>query len=484
MPSKRGVAIFGVRAVVGIVGLAVGVAAVGAAALADWPTAEKPPPSVVVTPQPAEQQRVCPGPLLTLAEDSTQASAATSVGTAASIYVARAAGSNGSPITPDLVDIKAPDNADARADGSPLLLSVPAQPGVEAAPLVVGSQSQSVASETIGGLAVAGCAEATGSAWLVGGSTDVGHTSLVLLSNPSTVLATVSLTVYSETGQVDAPGSTGILVQPGTQRIVSLAGLAPNLKSPIVHVQSRGGQVAASLEESLVNGIKPGGVELMGQTAPAALEQTIAGLLVTAAPTGGAADSAELSDDMPSVRILVPGDAPATVRLGLTSDDGVAPGLALQFQVPPGIATEVPLTGITAGSFTVRLSSDQPIVAAARAATTGTASADFAWFPASNALTGDFLVAVAAGPSPTLHLHNPGDTDAQLGITTEDGARSAVTIPAGQSTFVALRPSARYSVTGGTSTIASVGYSGDGLLSSFALQPTGPLATPITVYAH
>jgi hypothetical protein len=475
---------FGVRAVVGIVGLAVGVVAVGAAAVVDWPTVEKSPPSVVVTPQSAEQQRVCPGPLLTLAEDSTKASAATSVGTATSIYAARAAGPEGAPITPDLADIEAPDNADADADGNPLLLSVPAQPVAEAAPFVVGSQSQSVASETIGGLAVAGCTEATASAWLVGGSTDVGHTSLVLLSNPTTVLATVSLTVYSETGQVDAPGSTGILVQPGTQRIVSLAGLAPNLKSPVVHVQSRGGQVAASLEESLVHGIEAGGVELIGQTAPAALEQTIAGLLVTAAPTGGAADSAELSDDMPSVRILVPGDAPATVRLGLTSDDGVAPGLSLQFQVPPGITTEVPLTGITAGSFTVRLSSDRPIVAAARAATTGTASADFAWFPASNALPGDFLVAVAEGPSPTLHLHNPRDTDAELAITTDDGARTRVTIPAGQSAVVALRPSARYTVTGGTSTVASVGYAGDGQLSSFALQPTGPLATPITVYPH
>jgi hypothetical protein len=485
MPTKRGVAILGARAAAGLVGLAVIAAAVGAAAVVEWPTAQKTPPSVLVTPQPGEQQRVCAGPLLTLAEDSSKASAATSVGSAASIFGARASATDATSVRPDVTDLKAVDNTDADADGGPQLLSVPVQPGATEAPLVAGSQSQTAESETIAGFAASPCAEAVSDSWLVGGSTDVGHTSLVLLSNPSTVLATVTLSVFSETGVIDAPGSTGILVQPGTQRIVSLAGLAPNLKSPIVHVESRGGQVAASLEQSVIHGIQPSGVEMVGPTNPAALEQTIAGVIVTPPPaTGAPSADEEFTDESSTVRVLTTGSKRATVQVGLISEDGTASGTSTQVDLEPGVATEVPLDSLAAGSFTVRLTADQPIVAAARTATTGTAGKDFSWFAASAALTDSFMVAVADGPSPTLHLYNAGQTDAHLTLSGDTGTPTDVTVPSDGSVVVPVQPSARYTVTGAKQIIASVGYSGDGLLSSFPVSPAGPLAAPIRVYAH
>jgi Family of unknown function (DUF5719) len=493
MPTKRGVAIFGARAAAGLVGVAVIAAAVGAAAVVEWPTVQKTPPSVLVSPLPGEQQRVCAGPLLTLAEDSSKASAATSVGSAASIFGARASATDSKSVRPDVADLKAPDNADADVDGTPQLLSVAVEAGATEAPLVAGSQSQTAGSETISGFAAAACAEAVSDSWLVGGSTDIGHTSLVLLSNPSTVLATVSLAVFSETGAIDAPGSTGILVQPGTQRIVSLAGLAPNLKSPIVHVQSRGGQVAASLEQSVIHGIQPSGVELIGPTSPAALEQTIAGVIVSPPPAGGAASADdEFTDESSTVRVMTPGPAPATVQVGLISEDGAASGTSTQVTLEPGIATEVPLDSLSAGSFTVRLSADQPIVAAARTSTTGTTGKDFAWFAASGTLTDSFMVAVADGPAPTLHLFNAAAKDANLTATEEAGAPTNVIVPSGGSIVVPVLPSGRYTVTasgtgsgsGAGQITASVGYAGDGQLSSFPVNPAGPLATPIRVYAH
>lgn len=490
MPTKRAAAVLGARVAAGLLGVAIVVAAGGAAALATWPTLEQAPVSLVVSPIPAEVQRVCPGPLLTLAEDSSQASAATSVGSATAVYGAAEKGDRPGTIEPDVTEIEAVDNAQSERDGAPLLLSVPVREDAAAAPLVAGSQSQTAASETIAGLAVAACAETAGDAWLVGGSTDIGRTSLLLLSNPTTVVATVDLTITGETGAVDAPGSTGILVQPGSQRIISLAGLAPNVKSPVVHVQSRGGQIAATLEQSIIRGIEPGGVELLGPSTGPGLEQVIAGVQVTAPPTqdGVAAGEPpvqdEHSDDAPTVRILVPGDEAATVQVGATSEKGDGGGTSVQVELRPGIVTEVPLAGLTPGSYAVRLASDQPIVASARSGGTGSAGKDFAWYAASGTLSGDFMVSVAPGPSPSLHLANQDTADALLTLTPASGASLAVTVPAGQSAVLPLSPSTRYVVAGAPAVVASVSYAGEGHLSSFAVNPAGLLAAPIRVYLH
>ncbi|KFF58844.1 hypothetical protein JF66_15530 [Cryobacterium sp. MLB-32] len=486
MPSNSAPARIGKRAftaTLGLVGVALAVGVVGGGIVLPWPTIAAVPVSEVITPTPSEQQRVCPGPLLALAEDSTQAQAATSVGDAAAVYTARASASSSQDIPVQTSDITAVDNASG--SGAPRLLTVPVQPGSTAAPLVAGSQSQTIATETLHGLAVAACAEATSDAWLVGGSTDVGRSSLVLLSNPTTVLATVDLTVFGESGPVDAPGATGILVQPGEQRIVSLAGLAPNLKSPVVHVQSRGGQTTATLEQSSIRGIEPGGVELVAPTTGPALQQVISGVRLLAPPAAEVSGTdAGVADGTPSVRVLVTGTKPAVVQVGLTSTNDSSAGASVEVELPPGIVTEVPFPELTEGTFSVSVTSDQPVVTAARTETVGAASKDFAWFTASEPLNDDFLVSVADGPGPVLHLVNTGQSDARLAITPENGTRVTVAVPAGAPVDVPLIAGANYLVSGPTAIVASVGYSGDGILSSFTVRPAGPLAATIRVYPH
>lgn len=483
MPDKyqvtRGIARIGGRIVAGFVVLTVAAGVVTAAIALPWPTLEVPPASAIVAPTPSEQQRVCPGPVLALAEDSSQAQAATSVGRADSVFDAWSSASGSVDVTRS--DIDAVDNLGTDTTVAPEELTVAAPAGATEAPLVAGSQSQVVATETLTGLAVAACGEAAGDTWLVGGSTDVGRTSLVLLTNPTTVLATVSLTVYGETGAVDAPGASGILVQPGEQRVISLAGLAPNLISPIVNVKSTGGQVAATMQQSSIRGIEPGGVDLIGATGVPALEQTIAGINVTIAP---AAEQSADPDAIPSVRLMTVGDSPATVQVGVTSAAGTAAGSSTQVELEPGIATQVPFPELTVGSYSVQVTSDEPVVAAARTSTVGTAGRDFAWYPSSSELDGDFLVSVAAGPSPTLHLVNTASADADLVLTPTTGETLRVSVAAGARADLPVAASVSYVVTGGDSTIASVGYVGDGQLASFALNPAGPLAEAIRVYLH
>ncbi|WP_104132010.1 DUF5719 family protein [Cryobacterium sp. M91] len=487
MPARSTLVRIGGRAgrgVLGLVGIAVVVAVGAASTLVTLPTVENEPRSSEIVPLPSEQQRVCPGPLLTLAEDSTQAQSASSVGFAAAVYGAiDAAGSDFDQIRPDVTEISAVDDSSSRQP--PLLLTVPVQDGATVPPLVAGSQSQVVGTDTLGGLAVASCTEAASESWLVGGSTDIGGSSLLLLSNPSTVLATVDVTVYGESGIVDAPGASGILVQPGEQRVISLAGLAPNLKSPVVRVSSRGGQVAGALEQSSIRGIEPGGVEIIGATATPALNQTIAGVRVTSAVAADTVTTGEgFNADTPSIRVFVPGTEAATVQIGVTSADGAADGTSTQVEIEPGVATEIPLSPLTVGSFSVKLRSDQPIVAAARTSSAGADGRDFGWFAASASLEGSFTVAVAEGPSPTLHLVNGGGADAALTLTPDRGSAVDLQIDAGASATVPLRSGARYLVSGGESVWALVDYSSDGLLSSFTVNPPGPLASSIRVYTH
>ncbi|WP_104127505.1 DUF5719 family protein [Cryobacterium sp. Y57] len=485
MPDKSQLARIGGRTgrgVLGLVGIAVVVATLGAATLVTLPTIERDPQSSEILPLPSEQQRVCPGPLLTLAEDSTKAQSASSVGAASAVYGAVDAVSL-QQIRPQVTEITAVDDSNSRQP--PLLLTVPVQNGATVPPLVAGSQSQVAATDTIGGLAVAACAEAVSDSWIVGGSTDIGSTSLLLLSNPTPVLATVDVMVFGESGLVDAPGATGILVQPGEQRVISLAGLAPNLKSSVLQVSSRGGQVAASLEQSSIRGIEPGGVEIVGVTATPATDQIIAGVRVMAAVSAETVTTGEgFNADTPSIRVFVPGSKAATVQIGVTSADGTAEGTSTQVNVEPGIATEIPLAPLAVGSFSVHLRSDEPIVAAARTATDSAGGKDFGWFSASAPLVGSFAVAVAAGPSPTLHLVNGGAADAVLTLTPDEGTPVDLQIDAGASATVPVSGGATYVVSGGVELWALVDYSGDGVLSSFALNPPGPLASSIRVYSH
>jgi hypothetical protein len=484
MATKRRVALAGARVAAGLAGVAIVVVAVGGAALVPWPVVATEPVFTEVSPVASDQLRVCPGPLLTLAADSSQANVATSVGRFDTVYGAREPATGGVVVDVGRSDVAAVENAESARDGAPQLLTVPATDGATAAPIVGGAQTQTAASETLGGLATSECTEATSDSWLVGGSTDVGRTSLVLLSNPSTVVATVNLTVYGETGQVDAPGSTGILVQPGTQRIISLAGLAPNLLSPVVRVQSTGGQVAAALEQSVIRGIQPGGAELTGPTTNAATDQVIPGVVVTPPSAEVSVDEGAVSEDTPTVRVLVPGDSPATVSVGVQSEDGAATGTSLEVEIQPGLATEIPLSGVAPGNYTVTLSSSEPLVAAAQTSVNGSASRDFSWANAAAPQADEFLVYVAGGPAPALHLANTSTADAALTLTADGGAVTPVTVPAGQSVVVGVTPSIAYLITGGAGVAASVGYTGDGLASSYTISPVGPLVEAIAVYSR
>ncbi|MDQ0851153.1 hypothetical protein QFZ65_003091 [Arthrobacter sp. B3I9] len=248
------------------------------------------------------------------------------------------------------------------------------------------------------GSAAAGCQQPGNDLWLVGANTALGRTAVLNLSNPSSTPATVSLDLYGAKGLIQAPGSRGLLLAPGSTRSVILAGLAPGQQRLGVRVHSAGGPVAAVIQQSVLRGLIPGGVDfIVPGTAPAA-RQVVTGVdIQDPAALGALTAKSGFSDAGPALHIAVPGSADAVVAIKLYGRDGkkALPGGGV-VKAKAGAVTEVPLAGVPAGYYTIEATSDVSFTAAARV-TKGLASedaADIAWSPASARLGSEHVVPV------------------------------------------------------------------------------------------
>lgn len=474
--NGRKIAAAGARTVAGLAGIAIAIVVVGAATLLPLPSFSASPPSKTVNPVSAQQVRVCPGAALTLADGNDSANTASALGQAAELY----GSSNSQVSTRRLVSGARTDSA-AQA---PLVVSVTTPQGSQNHPIMGAAQSQTVNSADTSGFTAAACTEPSSDAWLVGGSTALGHTTLVLLANPSAVDASVNLAVYTETGLVDSPGATDIDVPAGTQKVVPLAGLAPSADATIIHMTSTGGDVAAAVEQSYEQGIQPLGIDLLQPAAAPATQLRIPGVVFSTLAAVGAGQATDGGgSSFPVVRILVPGSADATLSVGVAPETGTSGGNAYAQRVKAGTVAEIPLKGLSDGTYTITIASNVPVVAAARSTVVGSQSTDFAWFAASSPMEDSQFVAVPAGPSPTLHLVNTGSKTAHAVLQTPGGTRQDVVVSGGAAIAVPLA-SGTAILSGVDGLYASVSYLGDGQIASFPLDPPGSLSSPITVYPH
>lgn len=251
------------------------------------------------------------------------------------------------------------------------------------------------------GSAAANCQQPANDMWLAGASTTLGRTSVLVLSNASSTPATVSLELYGSKGQIQAPGSRGLLVAPGTTRSVVLAGLAPGEARLSVHLRSAGGPVAAAIQQSVLRGLTPGGVDFIAPGTGPATRQVMTGVDIQDAG-GIAALTAErgFEDAGPALQLTVPGPSDAVVEIKMFGRDGqqALPGGGV-VTAKAGAVTEVSLAGVPAGQYTVSTSSDVSFVAASRV-TRGLKNdqaSDVAWSASGGRLGSQHVVPVPQG---------------------------------------------------------------------------------------
>ncbi|PPF24576.1 hypothetical protein C5C31_00315 [Rathayibacter rathayi] len=453
------------RSAVGVAGIVIAAAAVTVPQLVPMPLASRAAEGVVVTPVAADGSLVCGGDLIDASEPEQL----------------RALDGSTTALWPDgsTSGSSVLGENDIAAPGTGITgIRVPA----DSEPAPGGVSVQVIGTATLSGLSARACAEPSADSWLVAGSTDVGRTSVLILANPSAVAATVDLTLFGENGRIQATGATGIVVPAGAVRALPLAGLAPGVVQPVVHVTARGGEVAASMQSSAISGLTPEGVETTGPSAGPDTLAVIAGLEITAPPTQTASDDGSGGAGSPVLRILTPGDADSTVSVEVSNEDPSGSGTSTQVVVPAGLVGEVPLTGLADGSYRVVLRADQPIVAAGRTTSTGSAGTDFAWFASGSSTTTPFALANTGEGGARLHLVNGSDSIASVVISAASGSRTlelspygALATPLGTDSVV---------VTSTQPVQASVSIAGDGKIASYAVVPPGPLSSPVTVYSH
>ncbi|MFE6734175.1 DUF5719 family protein [Microbacterium sp. NPDC057650] len=379
---------------------------------APWPGVEHQPAKVSVAPVPGDSVLVCNGSFRVLGRDTTQADLMISAGVPRTVI----GGSDGDPTSASLDMPELAGGSGAR--------SLTGQVRDRKAPLIAGSESLMLSTEDVVGLSASACRAPQMQTWLVGADASTGATDVIVLSNAFDVPSTVTLTVFG----VQRSSSTQT-VPARTQIAVPLASIAPDETSPVIQVAADGAPVRAALQSSFTQVLRPIGADVQDGMDQAQRSLVMTGVQVTAAAGEG--------DVGTVLRMLAPGvdsDAVITVR----RENGGDP-TEYRMSLLKGVPSELSLGDVPVGSYDIEIAADQPIVAAARQTVADGPSADFAWMTPAPELTTDLMFAVPRGPSPQLHLANPGDAPVEVTLD-DDGDERTVDVPAGDSVSVELRP--------------------------------------------
>ena len=312
----------------------------------------------------------------------------------------------------------------------------------------VGATTTLSADGDLRGLTAAPCTPPAAISWIVGGSTALGSSAELRLTNPGTTSVTATVRLYGSVGEIPLPSGGQVVVPPGKTMGVLLeaAGNDPRLA---LSIESVGGTLVSALATESLDGETAAGTEIMTAGAAPAAELTIPGVvLVDAADQGertlDAAADAPDSSDVPVVRLVNPGSEPATASVSMIGPDGARalPG-ADSVVVDPGAVFDVSLSGVPAGAYGVHVSSDMPLAGGVRLVRSageypqrsGALVHEVGWSQAAAPDAGEagsLALPRAEGLTPQLVLTNSGETSTTVTLSSADGTWTQETeVPAG-----------------------------------------------------
>lgn len=300
------------------------------------------------------------------------------------------------------------------------------------------------------GLLAVACQAPSADLWFVGGDTSIGREALLVVTNPTRVDAQIDILAFNGGGPVKADGLTGLAVPAGKTLVLQLASDLMNQSTLALHLTATGGSVAAWLQQRTMRGTIPGGSDFIAPATKLSKSLVIPGLLLR-----GTADAAaiiktrpEYADQTPMLRVFVPaaqsGQAAETGQTAQTGQAGQTVtvtaqifgasartfGTVLRQQVPVGVVTDIPITGLADGDYAAFVSADQPIRAAIRLPRTNktkSPATDFAWLQAGENLQGIRAFRVPQSGVTKLSLANSskGEVSLQLGTAAQVRAGNA-----------------------------------------------------------
>ena len=227
------------------------------------------------------------------------------------------------------------------------------------------------------------CTAPATSQWFVGGTSDVSSRGMIYLVNSGLSLSIVDIFTWSERGEQSLKT---LSIKANSTSSIKLDSLAPGDSNIVINVVARSGRVNSFLIDERGKGLqKLGGDSVNAVSAPANK------IVITGIPQ-------QLNrNKVPEhyLRLFVPGVADANFTLELLSNDGrfipvgynerkLVSGKVIELKLKPKVAK---------GEFAIKLTSDQPLVAAIRSRATSNGRSDFVWSTPSPAL-GPMQIAV------------------------------------------------------------------------------------------
>ena len=344
--------------------------------------------------------------------------------------------------------------------------------------VVTGSTTQLSDIDSMRGLAAASCQQPSSDIWLVGGSTAAGREALLILTNPTPNDATADLSIYSDLGEIEVAGLSGISVLANSTAVLSIASFAPTVSTLAVQVQTSGAKLAAWIQHRVMTGTESLGVDFVYPSQAAQLASVIPGFVVRGTEViNQVAVTEAIADAGHFVRVFAPTGANVTIQIVSTSAEVF--GAVVTGIVEPGTVKDFPVTELLDGNYSVFVTADQPVFATAKAAAgneAGSPRLDFTWLGAAEPITAARAVITSGIVPPDgasyLVLGNPVNEIRSATVTSlETGVATVISVPAMGSASVAITGAT--SVSSDSEIFASVALLSAGQISSLAIyQPT------------
>ena len=221
------------------------------------------------------------------------------------------------------------------------------------------------------------CTAPVTSQWFVGGTSDVSSKGIIYLVNSGLSVSIADIFTWSENGEQAVKTVT---LRANSTATVKLDSLAPGDSDIVVKVVARSGRVNSFLIDERVTGLQRlGGDSVNAISAPSRK------FVITGIP------QQLVKKKAPShyLRLFVPGVADANFTLELLSSNGrFIPTGFNERKLTSGKVVEIKLKPeVAKGAFAIKLTSDQPLVAAIRSRATSNGNSDFVWSTPSPALS-------------------------------------------------------------------------------------------------
>jgi hypothetical protein len=279
------------------------------------------------------------------------------------------------------------------------------------------------------GLAVANCVPGINDGLMVAGDNSVGREALLVLVNPTSVDATVSLELFGSNGIIQGTGLSGISAPAGKATVLPLAAFAPKAETFAVKVSSRGAAIGMWLQQKTIRGVTPGGLDYIGVSPEPSEKVEIPGLFLRSATRLATliGQDSNFTDTKPMLRIFAPGNQESTFTAQVQGADGASFGTVIQGTVPAGSVRDFVLEDLADGNYSIHIDSDVPINASARFNRIGSGQPDISWAVQVAPTVHDGGFTTVKGAISKLSIVNPNDAVAKItlgGKTFRIGAQS------------------------------------------------------------